>query len=92
MTLVVLAAACGSGGEQGTGTPTPEATPDAGPTPLGTTPSPLDTGPSPLDTRPAGRNDLPSVTVLDVASGESVDLRSLAPAPLPMLVWFWAPH
>lgn len=41
---------------------------------------------------PAGRNDLPAVTVLDVAGGGPVNLRSLAPAPQPLLVWFWAPH
>ena len=40
----------------------------------------------------AGPNTLPDVTVLDVASGESVVVSSLAPADRPILVWVWAPH
>lgn len=36
--------------------------------------------------------DLPDVSLVDVASGEKVRLRSLLPTPLPLLVWAWAPH
>ena len=41
---------------------------------------------------PAGPNALPQVSVVDVASGDSIVLSSLAPADRPILVWFWAPH
>ena len=41
---------------------------------------------------PVGANELPAVTVVDVVSGESLLLSSLAPANRPNLVWFWAPH
>ena len=37
-------------------------------------------------------NEFPAVTVVDVVSGESLLLSSLAPADRPILVWFWAPH
>lgn len=37
-------------------------------------------------------NDLPEVTVVNVVSGESLVLSSLAPADRPILAWFWAPH
>lgn len=35
--------------------------------------------------------ELPSLPVVDLISGETVDLSSV-PAPGPTLVWFWAPH
>lgn len=43
-------------------------------------------------TAPADRNDLPEVTVIDVVSGESLVLASLAPADRPILVWTYEPH
>ena len=40
----------------------------------------------------AGPTILPDVTVIDVVSGESLLVSSLAPADRPILLWFWAPH
>ena len=62
---------------EGTEAPAPEAAESAPPAPA---------------TAPADRNELPAVNVVDVASGESLLLSSLAPADRPILVWFWAPH
>lgn len=36
--------------------------------------------------------DLPDVEVVALASGDTVDLQSLAVAGKPTLLWFWAPH
>jgi len=36
--------------------------------------------------------DLPDVEVVDLASGDTVNLQSLAAAGKPTLLWFWAPH
>lgn len=39
------------------------------------------------------RTVLPSVEVVALATGESVDLRSVDPGgDRPLLLWFWAPH
>ncbi len=35
---------------------------------------------------------LPDVDVVDLATGETVNLASFAPADRPILLWFWAPH
>ena len=51
---------------------------------------PADPAPAPAPGDPA--NDLPAVTVVNVVSGESFVLSSLAPADRPILAWFWAPH
>lgn len=39
-----------------------------------------------------GGNVVPDVAVLDVATGDTVDLGGLIPAERPILLWFWAPH
>lgn len=45
------------------------------------------------DVRPAPpASKLPAVEVLDVPTGSPVALQDLAPAPQPLLLWFWAPH
>lgn len=36
--------------------------------------------------------DVPGVELIDVATGDPVQLRSLLPAETPVLFWFWAPH
>ena len=51
---------------------------------------PADPAPAPAPRDPV--NDLPAVTVVNVVSGESLVLSSLAPADRPILAWFWAPH
>ena len=35
---------------------------------------------------------LPSVDVLDTATGQKVAFAGLLPAARPVLFWFWAPH
>lgn len=81
-----VAAACGGADSAPVATaPAPPADPPAAPEP-----SPAPESPPPADA--AGGNDLPAVTVVDVASGESLVLSSLAPADRPILLWFWAPH
>lgn len=40
----------------------------------------------------APNNQLPDVDVIDIASGAEVNLRTLAPADKPIVLWFWAPH
>lgn len=37
-------------------------------------------------------DDLPDLDLIDVSTGRPVNLRSLAPAATPLLLWFWAPH
>ncbi|WP_420620338.1 hypothetical protein [Candidatus Poriferisocius sp.] len=41
---------------------------------------------------PAPASDLPSVELVDVATGATVNLASFAPADQPFVLWFWAPH
>jgi hypothetical protein len=37
-------------------------------------------------------NQLPDVVVDDLGRGNKVNLRNLAPADTPILLWMWAPH
>lgn len=37
-------------------------------------------------------NVIPELGVLNVGTGDTVDLGNLVPAPRPILLWFWAPH
>ncbi|MGD9750979.1 MAG: hypothetical protein AB7W59_08295 [Acidimicrobiia bacterium] len=76
---LTLAACGGSGG--GDGADTAAATP-AGPAVAG----PAVAGPA------ATTSPLPSVNVVDVVSGDTVQLAGLLPAAKPTLVWMWAPH
>ncbi len=48
------------------------------------------TAPGPVTPQPVP--DVPSVDVVLLASGSTVDLRSLATPGRPALLWFWAPH
>ncbi|MEX2586700.1 MAG: hypothetical protein WD602_01730 [Actinomycetota bacterium] len=49
-------------------------------------------GVDPVSQAEPGGNVLPEVAVLDVDTGDTVNLGSLVPAPRPILLWFWAPH
>jgi len=40
----------------------------------------------------AANNELPDVNVIDIATGDELNLRTLAPADQPIVFWFWAPH
>lgn len=42
--------------------------------------------------RPAGRNEVPNAMVMDLASGQDVNLRTLIPAERPILFWFYSPY
>ena len=89
--LAVVAAACASS------EPSPVATAPVAPEPPPAEPAPAPEPPATPEppaatTAASGSNDLPAVTVVDVVSGESLVLSSLAPANRPILVWFWAPH
>ena len=37
-------------------------------------------------------DDVPSIEMVELSSGESVSLRSLVDGERPVLLWFWAPH
>ncbi len=37
-------------------------------------------------------NQLPDVVVYDIAAGNKVNVRNLAPSDTPILLWMWAPH
>lgn len=81
----VLAAACGSN------EPSRLSAPPAAPAPP---PAEVAPAPEPPPPAPAAApdNELPEVAVINVVSGESLVLSSLAPADRPILAWFWAPH
>lgn len=83
----VMAASCA--GSEPSQVATAPAQPPADPPPAPAQP-PAD--PAPAAQEAADGNALPSVTVIDVVSGESLVLSSLAPADRPILAWFWAPH
>jgi thiol-disulfide isomerase/thioredoxin len=89
--LVLAVSACGGGGddaaEVGAG--------GAEVTNSSTTPAPeVGDGDAPsADEGGAAEADfLPDIDVVDVATGETVALRSLVSAGRPTLLWFWAPH
>jgi hypothetical protein len=77
--IVVILASCG-GGDSSVGT-APEAAADTTATADDATEDAAD------DT-----GGLPSVQLLAVPSGETVDLASFAPSSSPLVLWFWAPH
>ena len=75
---VLVLAACG-GGESSSET--------AGST-LPPPPDVIEVGPA-ADT---AANQLPDVVVDDIAAGNKVNLRNVAPADIPILLWMYAPH
>ena len=97
----LFAASCASSAEQVISAPRVPAASDAGAATGTTTPGTATSAPSPnaasgdsqAPTRaPEGPNEIPQVTVLDVATGDEVALASLAPSDRPILLWMWAPH
>lgn len=92
--LSLVIAACGGGG----GGETPFLATGGGGDTSGSQSSPS----APASVEPGGvpssgdaasaRNQLPDVTVIDVATGSEVNLRALVPADNPLVLWFWAPH
>ena len=77
---MLLLAACGGGGDD-------SSSESAG----STLPAP----PDEVELEPAAdiaANQLPDVVVDDVAAGNKVNLRNVAPADTPILLWMYAPH
>lgn len=85
--LALGAAACADSSDS------PEAAPTGAPV---STEAPATQAPAPEPTTetaaPAPTSDLPSVELVDVATGATVNLASFAPADQPLVLWFWAPH
>ena len=51
------------------------------------------TGDTPADTAAlTGVSDLPDVEMINLNTGETVQLASYAPADKPIVLWFWAPY
>ena len=99
--LALLAGGCGGSTtpSAGSGTPsttTAEATTAAPATAAATTAAPATAAATTAATTgvPPDRSAsiLPSVRMIDVTRGTTVDLASLIPARRPLLLWFWAPH
>ena len=38
------------------------------------------------------QGEIPSLEMIDVSSGATVDIRSLVDNAKPLMFWFWAPH
>jgi hypothetical protein len=75
----LVLAACGGGGESSS-------------EPAGST---LPPPPDVVEVDPAAdtaANQLPDVVVDDIVAGNKVNVRNLAPADTPILLWMWAPH
>ena len=75
---VLVLAACGSG--------------DSSSEPAGST---LPAPPDAVELDPAAdtaANQIPDVVVDDVINGNKVNLRNVAPADTPILLWMYAPH
>ena len=85
--LALGAAACGDSTEGPATAPTEAPAPTTAPATQAPAPEPAT---EPGDPPPA--SDLPSVDVVNVATGASVNLASFAPADQPLVLWFWAPH
>ena len=83
--LLVVAAACG--GDPAATTTTPS-TPPADTEPPTSAPDDTSTTRQPA----TSTADLPAIDVVELSSGDSVPLTSLATPGRPSLLWFWAPH
>ncbi len=53
--------------------------------------APADEAQEPAEPVPAVAFDLPSVELTNVATGDAVDLATVADGK-PLVLWFWAPH
>ncbi len=100
LTAALFLASCGST-DSGSATAQAGSSGDApAPSSIGEAPAPSTTGNAPA-ADPAAVNDasatpvasdFPDVDVLDVRTGDTINLRSLAPRDKPALLWFYAPH
>ncbi len=90
--LLLVAAACGSSADTGSGPAVTETGGTGEQTPIvmpDSTGEP--SGPAPDTPANLPDSDYPDVVVADLA-GDSVNLRTLALESKPVLLWFWAPH
>jgi len=46
----------------------------------------------PDSTAPVSTGDLPAISVIDVATSQTVQLTEIADGERPTLLWMWAPH
>ena len=44
------------------------------------------------DAPASAAGDVPALDMIDVYTGETVNLQSVAGSQTPLLLWFWAPH
>ena len=90
--LALGAAACGDSVDSPATAPTEAPAPAEAPA----TQAPATQAPAPEtateSAAPAPESDLPSVELVDIATGATVNLASFAPAEQPLVLWFWAPH
>lgn len=85
--LALGAAACGDSADSPATAPTEAPAPTAAPATQAPAPEPATES-----AVPPPASDLPSVDLVNVATGASVNLASFAPANQPIVLWFWAPH
>ena len=58
-----------------------------------TTAEPASTGTgAAADAAASAAGDVPALDMIDVYTGETVNLQSVASGETPLLLWFWAPH
>ncbi|MYJ31703.1 MAG: hypothetical protein F4067_03760 [Acidimicrobiia bacterium] len=85
--LALGAAACGDSVDSPATGPTEAPAPAEAPATQAPAPEPATESAA-----PAPESDLPSVELVDIATGATVNLASFAPADRPLVLWFWAPH
>ncbi|MDH3754469.1 MAG: hypothetical protein OEU32_11420 [Acidimicrobiia bacterium] len=91
ITLVLAAGACSSPGGSGTGDSAVAAEPSTAEQPGSAESSPAEPSEASSE-QEAAPSDLPDVDVIDLATGDTVNLTSFAPSDRPIVLWFWAPH
>lgn len=83
--LAMVAVACGGGDDSPA-----ESSPASTPAPAPTQEPAIESAPE--GAAPAPASDLPSVDLVNVDTGATVNLASFAPSDRPLVLWFWAPH
>ena len=74
-------------------TATTDTAPAVEPTPTATAAATATTATAPaVEPTTVPASDLPSVEIIDVATGATVNLAGFAPSDRPLVLWFWAPH
>jgi thiol-disulfide isomerase/thioredoxin len=92
---LMLLAACGSvaSSESGSDVAADPATAVTSAPPSPEAPAAASPGPAATDLPPVSPDSLvPAVDVVDVRTGDTVNLGSVVPSDKPVLLWAWAPH